>query len=229
MPPEQPQPRSQVAIFDLDRTITTFGTFTPFLLGTRKAFATRALLLLRFLPHMIAYKGGAISRRDLKNKMLRAAFTNLNRDKIAEFAEEFVARTLSTGLRGPAIAAIADHKARGDFLVLATASVDFYASLFAARLGFDTCVSTATNFSDRSNAALKIIGPNCYGADKVEMVTMALTGQNGRARNQQHWTFYSDHHSDFALLEICDAAFVISPKQKTRRQAGQRGFAILDW
>nr|WP_025896786.1 NTP transferase domain-containing protein [Kordiimonas gwangyangensis] len=62
------------AVFDLDRTLTKRGTFTPFLLSTRKGMVARSVLMLRLLRHMILYKAKRISRLELKNRMLTLAF-----------------------------------------------------------------------------------------------------------------------------------------------------------
>lgn len=221
--------KRRFAIFDLDRTITTGGTFTPFLLSTQKTLLARAALLSKLLPHMIAYKCGIIKRKTLKDKMLSAALDGVSRAKLSELSNTFVAIAVSSNLRPKAVEAIARHKSNGDCLVLATASVDFYASVFASQLGFEICVSTGTTYLEPSTTPIQTVGPNCYGAAKVEMVTAALAGQTGQPKNQQHWTFYSDHYSDVAMFELADEPYVISPAAKTRREAAKRNFPILDW
>ena len=219
----------RIAIFDLDRTLTSFATFTPFLLGTRKPLFAKAMLMARLLPHMVAHKVGLISRRALKDTMMNIALGRFSRQEISEMSAAFVERTLASGMRAKSLEAIERHKSEGDRLILATASVDFYAIRFAAQLGFDLCVSTATNFSDNSSEPLRLVGANCYGPDKARMVVEALRAGFEESRTGQHWTVYSDHHTDLHLFEVADAAIVVSPAGKTRREAAKRNFPVVEW
>ena len=178
---------------------------------------------------MLAHKLGLTSRKTLKDRMLKAALGALPREAIVELSLAFVEKSMSTRLRRKAVETINRHKADGDLLVLATASVDFYAKIFAERLGFDICVSTLTTFSHPTEQAPQIAGKNCYGPDKLDMVVSALRALTGEKRSQQHWTFYSDHYSDFALLTEADSAFVITPGSKSKKAAIANNFPILDW
>ena len=224
---------NRIAIFDLDRTITTFGTFTPFLLSTQKSPLDRAALLGGFIPHLAAYGVGSSDRKMLKDRMMANTLSSFSRAEIAAYSQAFVERTMISGLRPGAVEAIKKHNGAGDKLVMATASVDFYASIFAERLGFDLCIATRTTFNDPSSdangEAPRIVGANCYGRSKLDMVLAILEETTGAPRDQQHWTFYSDHHSDFVLLHEADTPVVVTPKLKTKTKAARENLPVVVW
>ncbi|MEX6633253.1 HAD-IB family phosphatase [Hyphococcus lacteus] len=219
----------RVAIFDLDRTITKIGTFTPFLLSTRANTFSKLTLAPNFTGPLVSYVQGRLDRVSLKNKMMEIALSEFTADEIAKHSHSFVDQTLLTGIRPKAIEALKHHQKNGDYTVLATASVDFYADLFAEKLGFDKSISTVTNFEQISSGPPIILGGNCYGENKLDMVTKEMSGALEQSRQEQHWTFYSDHHSDIALFKKVEAPFVISPNPKTKKKTDALEYPVLNW
>ncbi len=220
---------SGAAIFDLDRTITKSGTFTPFLLSTRDAGPARLALLARFTPYMALYKAGRLSRKTLKNQMMAMALAGFERAKIAAFADRFVAHILANGVYADAIAAIARHRAAGDRLILATASVDFYAQLFAERLGLDECIASETDYEENRTSPPQITGENCYGEAKRTLVSARLDAHYGEKRDNLRISFYTDHISDLPLLKTADAPNVVNPKSALRAHARKAGWLVCSW
>ena len=220
--------RSRAAIFDLDRTITRVGTFTPFLLSTRPDGPQRLALFARFVPHMALYKAGRLNRKTLKNRMLAMTLSGFEHARIAELSDRFVTGVMAGGLYADALAAIARHRADGDRLILATASVDFYARLIAERLGLDECIATATGF-ESDEAPPQIAGENCYGEAKREMVAARLDALYGQNRDNLHLSFYTDHISDLPLLQAVETPYVINPKPALHAHARQAGWQVCSW
>ncbi len=211
-----------IAIFDLDRTLTRRGTWTPFLwsiLRRRPARWPAALVLAT------AYLGcalGLIDRKRLKDVGLGVAAGGLDRARIAAFAGVFAERILACGLRPGAVATIDRHRRAGDRLVLATASLDLYAEPVAAALGIDTVVCTRSSWSA---GKLRIAGGNCYGPVKLAALEAALAGKRGDRRI----VAYSDDVSDLALLEWADHGVAVHPGRGLRGRAPARGIEIADW
>ncbi|TNE64358.1 MAG: hypothetical protein EP335_07800 [Alphaproteobacteria bacterium] len=218
-----------VAVFDLDRTITCVGTFTPFLLSSRDSLPAKAVLMARIARQMLRYVRGRIDRFTLKNRMLALAFSGMDPDAVRALADRFVRRTVARGLRPGCRLAIGMHRMGGDRLVLATAGIDLYADLFARYLGFDEVICTPTAFAARGNPPLFIAGENCYGAEKRRRVEAALLASGTVDRTHLHVSVYTDHRSDLALLDWADVAVVVSPDRKTRGVAKARAMTILNW
>ena len=219
----------RAAIFDLDRTITRFGTFTRFLISARPGVLSRIALLFQVVPQMLYYKAGGISRKTLKNRMMKIALAGKSHSDIAALAEEFVARIMETGLRREALETIERHRAAGEKLALATASVDFLAEKFCHRLNLDLCIATRTNFNEGADQPPEIVGENCYGDAKLTMVKERISSLRATPDEDIQISFYTDHISDFELLKVVDEAYVINPNTKLRAHAENAGWTILDW
>ena len=221
---------SDLAIYDMDRTVTRRATYTPFLLHCAIRRAPWRLLFLPFvLLSMIAYAARLIDRARLKevnHRLLLGA--QIHPRELAPLVESFAEAQLATNVRPGARRAIARDKSEGRRVVLATASYRLYADAIATRLGFDDVIGTGsvTGLDDRVHA--KIAGENCYGPAKMRMIAdwverSGLKGAHGHVR------FYSDHVSDQPAFEWSDEPVAVNPHGKLRRLAEQRGWAVEDW
>jgi len=221
---------SDLAIYDMDRTVTRHATYTPFLLhcAARRA-PWRLLLLPLVLVSMLGYVTRLIDRARLKeiNHRLLLGGRVHSRD-LQPLVESFADRQLAGNLRPGARLAIARDKAQGRRLVLATASYRLYADAIADRLGFDDVIGTGSIIGLDERVHAKIAGENCYGPAKLRMISdwveaSGLKGAHGHVR------FYSDHVSDQPAFEWSDEPVAVNPHGKLRRLAEQRGWAIEDW
>jgi HAD superfamily hydrolase (TIGR01490 family) len=221
---------SDLAIYDLDRTVTRRPTYTPFLLHCAIRRAPWRLLLLPFvLLSMLAYGLRLIDRARLKEINHRLVIgAHIHPRELQPLVESFADAQLRSNIRPGALEAIARDKAEGRRLVLATASYRLYADAIARRLGFDDVIGTGSVIGLDERVHAKIAGENCYGPAKLRMVAgwvekSGLTGKHGHVR------FYSDHVSDRPAFEWADEPVAVNPHGKLRRLAEQRGWAIEDW
>ncbi|HYX46935.1 MAG TPA: HAD-IB family hydrolase [Sphingomicrobium sp.] len=221
---------SDLAVYDMDRTVTKRPTYTPFLLhcAVRRA-PWRLLSLPLVLLSMLAYAARLIDRARLKeinHHLLLGAQIHPGDLKplVDSFADSQVARNVRPGARK----AISRDKAEGRRVILATASYRLYADAIAQRLGFDDVIGTGSviGLDDRVHA--KIAGENCYGPAKMRMISewvekSGLKGVHGHVR------FYSDHVSDQPAFEWADEPVAVNPHGRLRRLAEERRWAIEDW
>ena len=219
---------TDLAIYDMDRTVTRHATYTPFLLHCAMKRAPWRLLLLPLVAgSMLAYVAKLIDRGRLKEINHRLLLGhNRHPSELAPLVDSFAARTLAGNIRPGARDAIARDKAEGRRVVMATASYRFYARAIADALGFDDCIGTNSilGLDDRVHA--KIDGKNCYGPAKLEMVEAWLAAEG---LTRAHVRFYSDHASDAPVFEWADEAVAVNPHDKLKRLAAQRGWAVEDW
>jgi HAD superfamily hydrolase (TIGR01490 family) len=221
---------SDLAVYDMDRTVTRHATYTPFLLHCAIGRAPWRLVFLPFVVgSMIAYALRLIDRARLKeinHHLLLGPRTHPS--TLRPLVDSFADRQVAANVRPGARAAIARDKALGRGLVLATASYRLYADAIAERLGFDDVIGTGSviGLDDRVHA--KIAGENCYGPAKMRMIAdwVEASGLKGR---HGHVRFYSDHVSDRPAFEWADEPVAVNPHEKLRRLAEQRGWAIEDW
>ena len=221
---------SDLAIYDMDRTVTRHATYTPFVLHCAIRRAPWRLLLLPFvLLSMLAYTARLIDRARLKeiNHRLLLGDAIHPRD-LRPLVESFADRQIAGNIRPGARRAIERDKEQGRRLVLATASYRLYADAIAKRLGFDDVIGTGSIIGLDERVHAKIAGENCYGPAKLRMIAdwldaSSLKGAHGHVR------FYSDHVSDRPAFEWADEPVAVNPHGKLRRLAEQRGWAIEDW
>ena len=221
---------SDLAIYDMDRTVTRHATYTPFLLHCAIRRAPWRLLILPLVAlSMLAYVARLIDRARLKeiNHRLLLGDAIHPRD-LRPLVESFADRQIAGNIRPGARRAIERDKEQGRRLVLATASYRLYADAIAKRLGFDDVIGTGSIIGLDERVHAKIAGENCYGPSKLRMIAdwldaSSLKGAHGHVR------FYSDHVSDRPAFEWADEPVAVNPHGKLRRLAEQRGWAIEDW
>jgi HAD superfamily hydrolase (TIGR01490 family) len=221
---------SDLAIYDMDRTVTRRATYTPFLLHCALRRAPWRLLLLPFVAlSMLAYVTRLIDRGRLKEINHRLLVGHrVHPRELKPLIESFADKQVATNVRPGARAAIARDKADGRRLVLATASYRLYADAIAQRLGFDDVIGTHSLIGLDERVHARIAGENCYGPAKLRMIAdwveaSGLKGARGHVR------FYSDHVSDRPAFEWSDEPVAVNPHGKLRRLAEARGWAIEDW
>jgi HAD superfamily hydrolase (TIGR01490 family) len=221
---------SDLAIYDMDRTVTRHATYTPFLLHCAIHRAPWRLIFLPFvILTMLAYVARIIDRGELKeiNHRLLLGGT-IHPRELQPLVEDFADEQVKSNIRPGALEAIKRDKKQGRRLVLATASYRLYADAIAQRLGFDDVIGTNSIIGLDERVHAKIAGENCYGPAKLRMIAdwveaSGLKGAHGHVR------FYSDHVSDQPAFEWADEPVAVNPHRKLRRLAEQRGWRIDDW
>ena len=221
---------TDLAVYDMDRTVTRRATYTPFLLHCAVRRAPWRLLLLPLVAlSMLAYVLRLIDRAKLKeiNHHLLLGRAIHPRD-LKPLVDSFADKQLAANIRPGARAAIERDKVEGRRLALATASYRLYADAIAERLGFDDVIGTGSiiGLDDRVHA--RIAGENCYGPAKLRMIAdwieaSGLKGAHGHVR------FYSDHVSDRPAFEWADEPVAVNPHGKLRSLAEERGWRVEDW
>lgn len=224
------QSAAKLAIYDMDRTVTFRGTYTPFLLHVAMRTAPWRLLLTPLvLVAMLAYVLKLISRSRLKelNQYLMIG-GRVRRDRLAPHIESFADKVMAGNVRAGALARIAHDRAEGYRLVLATASYRLYVGAIARRAGFDDVIATDHLGQDLDYVRAKIAGENCYDVAKLAMIR-AWMAREGIDRAQAHIRAYSDHVSDAPMLDFADEAFAANPHPPLARLAAEKGWARFDW
>jgi len=219
---------TDIAIYDMDRTVTRHATYTPFLLHCALRQAPWRLLLLPFvIASMLAYAAKLIDRGKLKEINHRLLLGHRRHPKeLKPLVDSFAERTVASNVRPGARTAIARDKAEGRRVVMATASYRLYAEAIAERLGFDDVIGTGSIIGLDERVHAKIDGENCYGPAKLRMVEEWLA-KSGFERG--HVRFYSDHASDAPVFEWSDEPVAVNPHDRLRRLAAERGWAVEDW
>jgi HAD superfamily hydrolase (TIGR01490 family) len=221
---------SDLAVYDLDRTITRRATYTPFLIHCAlRRQQWRLLFVPIVLVAMLAYAIGLFDRGGLKEICQRLLIGDrVHANELRPLADSFADATVANNVRPGARKAIERDREQGRRLVLATASYRLYADAIAKRLGFDDVIATGSVIGLDERVHARIEGKNCYGEEKMRMIAewvekSGLTGVHGHVR------FYSDHASDAPAFEWSDEPVAVNPHDKLALMAAQRGWVVEDW
>jgi phosphatidylglycerophosphatase C len=211
-----------IAFFDLDGTITHHDTLFPLVLQHLSRRPLHLLRLLGVVPAAIAY----LFKRDraaLKQSLLRATLRGTARRDLSELSTRFVTETIDRRCFRDALTAIRRHREAGHYLVLMSASVDFYVPEFGRQLGFDHVISTGVAWNgDRLDGMLTT--PNRRGEEKANCLRQ-LVAERGDAE-----TFaYGNSDSDLPHLRLVRHGLLVNGSMAARRAAAAMGVATTDW
>jgi phosphatidylglycerophosphatase C len=217
--------KRNVAIFDLDHTITRYDTFVRYLIGFILRHPSVIIKNFNLFFAAILFKLGFKDNHWLKALVYRSLFSGRPTKEVDLWNSKFEKNVLTDGLRQKAFEKISFHKNRGDRVVLVTASFEFYVQRIADQLGFETLIGTKVEINSDGIFGDSIIGGNCYGRAKVERLKNIF----GDDHSDYHIIAYSDHHSDMPLLEWADEGIAVNPTKNLKEKAVTSGFPIEDW
>jgi HAD superfamily phosphoserine phosphatase-like hydrolase len=221
--------KAALAIYDMDRTITRRPTYGPFMaFAVRRLAPWRIVLTPLVLFTTLGYFVGLIDRGRLKEINFRMLIGRVSPPRLERAVEAFAERQVRTNIMAGARARLAEDRAAGRRLVLATASYRLYAAAIARRLGFDDVIATDVEYDAHGRTVARIDGVNCYGLGKLDMIEAWLQ-QEGLEREAVHIRFYSDHISDAPVHHWSDEAFATNAHARLVRLAEDEGWEVLDW
>ena len=155
---EKRRTKATIAVFDLDGTITRYDTYVPFLLGFLVSKPLRifrcGLLPLYALIHLLGLRGNSW----LKQKFLARCCGGASRQALADYSADFAARVVRKGLLPDAVAAIEFHRARGDRLILISASFDLYVDEIGRLLGFADVIASKAAWRSDGDLGMTLAG-----------------------------------------------------------------------
>jgi phosphatidylglycerophosphatase C len=178
-----------LAVFDLDGTIARHDTFGPYLWGylwRRPWRLPRALLALPAAARFLVNR----DRGAFKGAVIHALLGGAKRASLDLWAALYVAALMERGLYAEALSAIAMHRARGDRLLLMSASTDLDGRL-------DGRLATA----------------NCRGEEKRRCLAAVI------ARDAPGRVYaYGDSRADLDHMQLAQEGYLInvSPRQAAR-------------
>lgn len=220
---------TNLAIFDLDYTLTKRGTWGRFVLKN-----------LRFRPQywlpfaygtaraQLRYKRGKSDRCSVKQEMMRWSMVGKTKDDVIRMAEDFADKEINKGMRPGAIRALELHRDKGDAIIIASAAVCVIVDAMAQRLDIDHWVSTEMKW-ENGRLAAGFASENCYGSKKLERIEMLLAENPELKQNHTHITMYTDSYSDIELLRFSDKAVAVNADRKLSKASGIEGFEHVDW
>lgn len=213
----------QLAVFDLDGTITRHDTLIQFVLGYLKSRPWRLFGFLLALPAVVLYVLRVSDRGALKGAVMHWTLGGSSRRDLEEWTSRFVPRLLEQGVFAKAMDQIAEHKRNGDVLVLMSASPDLYVTAIGRCLGFTEVTCTGVRWSgDRFDGRLTT--ENCRGEEKVRRFGELRSRYAGLTT-----AAYGNADSDVDHLRLADRGVLVNGDEPARRRAVGLGVICESW
>lgn len=152
-----------------------------------------------------------------------AALARQDMSTLNAWHAEFMNEKIRPILLPKAFDLIEQHRARGDELVIITATNDFVTRPIAVHLGIHNLIATVAEQKNGRYTG-EIVGTPCYREGKVVRLQEWLDAGN---QTLEEATFYSDSHNDIPLLERVTHPVAVDPDPVLSEQAAQRGWATI--
>jgi phosphatidylglycerophosphatase C len=185
-----------LALFDFDGTITTRGTYPGFIkFAIRPRRKVSAGIILG--PLIVGYRVGLVSDRAIRKAMSRIVFRGEQPDRLRRLGERYAAEALSDLMRPLALERMAWHKARGDRVVVVSASLDVYLEPWGATMGVDVICTQLETQGGRVTG--RYLRGDCCGEEKARRI------KERYALGEYRTVYaYGDTEEDREMLDMAD-------------------------
>lgn len=184
-----------LALFDFDHTVTDRDTFSTFLKAQLPPRRLRWGGLLLAPLAFGYYRLKIVPARVLRAAVVRVGLAGLEHRGFAEAAERYAHDTLPGFIRPHALERIRWHQARGDTVVIVSASIDLYLRPWCRRQGVALICSQLGHRGGRFTGRYR--GRDCCGKHKARRVLKRYRLQDFSAVHA-----YGDSAEDLAMLAL---------------------------
>jgi phosphatidylglycerophosphatase C len=207
----------QLAVFDLDGTITHRDTLLPYVMGFPMSAPRKYLGMLCLCWTLLLFLLRLRDHGDVKSAFIRSTLRGQPRSKVDAWTAEFVPRIIASGVFADALSRIAQHRKDGARLVLMSASTDLYVPAFGKALGFDEVICTGVRWDeDRLDGHLTT--PNRRGTEKTRCFEQIRKGFTTAA--------YGNAGSDLDHLRLADQPLLVNASASAQSKARRLGVPV---
>ncbi|MEM8593271.1 MAG: HAD family hydrolase [Pseudomonadota bacterium] len=214
-----------LAIFDLDNT----------LLGGDSDHEWGEFLVAHELVDVVAYKqandqffedyqNGCLNMDNFLSFSLQP-LTQFSLERLNALHAQFMEERIQPIMLTKAADLLADHKHKGDTLLIITATNRFITEPIARLLNVDDILATEPEF-DGTKYSGNVVYPPCFQEGKITHLRGWLEQHPEHSLTDSY--FYSDSHNDLPLLELVDHPVAVNPDDTLRDIALNKSWPILD-
>ena len=168
------------------------------------------------------YVEGSLDIQEFLRFQLRPLAT-YRRTQLEDWREQYLASKIEPIVLPKARALLERHRARGDELIIITATNRFITEPIARRLGVVHLIATEAEMVAGEYTG-NVAGTPCFQAGKV---TRLLAWLQQHRQSLEHSWFYSDSHNDLPLLERVDHPVAVDPDDRLRAHAAQQDWPVI--
>ncbi|ALE52713.1 phosphoserine phosphatase [Candidatus Thioglobus autotrophicus] len=139
--------------------------------------------------------------------------------------QRFMQDKINDILLPKAQAVVDEHRAKGDTLLVITATNSFVTAPIVERYGIENLLATNPEVKDNQFTG-KVLGEPCFQQGKIIHLKQWLE-QTGESIKGAY--FYSDSHNDLPMLELVDHPVIVHGDDTLQKIAKQRDWPSLDW
>ena len=212
-----------LALFDLDNTL--LGGDSDYLWGcflVEHGIVDRELYESENQRFYDQYLQGSLDIHEFLRFQLKPLASH-RRDQLETWRDQYLASKIEPILLRKARELLEQHRARGDELVIITATNSFITAPIARRFGVAHLIATEPEVVAGQYTG-NVSGTPCFQQGKVARLH-AWLGQH--QQSLQHSWFYSDSHNDLPLLTEVEHPVAVDPDDRLRAHAVQHSWPII--
>lgn len=220
--------KARLAVFDFDGTTITGNS--PVLLVRRLAQLRmiRKRVIFRIMMWGAAYKLRLPQNESWVRGQVFSAFEGKPKEKVDAFLMDFYDSHIACRIRREAVDAMQAHRARGEHVVVVSATFEPIVLRAMESNPIDFQVSTRMKVAADGTYTREVEGLPVEGDEKLAAVTRFADRRFGKGC----WEIahaYGDHHSDRTVLGAAAVPHAVDPDRPLLRTARRLGWDVLDW
>jgi len=214
-----------LAIFDLDNTLLRGDSdhaWGEFLVEQRAV--DRERFASENNRYYAAYLAGTLDIYEFLEQHQLRPLAEHDRATLERWRTEFVRTKIAPLITPAARALVEQHRARGDTLLIITATNRFITAPIAEAFGIPHLIATEPEEVNGEFTG-KVTGVPSYREGKVERLSEWL---NDRHESLDDSWFYSDSHNDLPLLNLVDHPVAVNADETLADYARTRGWTMIE-
>jgi HAD superfamily hydrolase (TIGR01490 family) len=212
-----------VAFFDLDGTLVVGQTTLLLVKFLRRAGIVSRSFVVGTGLWFLGYKLGLLKVTEKSRNQGARVFAGRSEAEVDRLMRSFTEGVLAPRFHSAATAALAEHQAVGDRVVLISAALEPVVKAVCLRLGVADFVGTACEVrKGRYSGRLLGLSPHADEKKRVAAEYLRRWGVDGAVC----WA-YADHGSDLALLLSVGHPVAVNPKPELLAIAQRAGWPVL--
>ena len=214
-----------LAIFDLDNTLLrgdsdhAWGEFL-----VEQGAVDRERFASENNRYYAAYLAGTLDIYEFLEQHQLRPLAEHDRATLEHWRTEFVRTKIAPLITPAARALVEQHRARGDTLLIITATNRFITAPIAEAFGIPHLIATEPEEVNGQFTG-KVTGVPSYREGKVERLSEWL---NDRHESLDDSWFYSDSHNDLPLLNLVDHPVAVNADETLADYARTRGWIMIE-
>ena len=216
---------SRVALFDVDGVVLRgkgLNHFARYLVARGEA---KPVLAMRGAWYALGHRLGWLDGGTVLRRVAAAYLAGRRAAELARQGEEWFVERGAAAIYREAAELVSDHRRAGTPVVLLSGGMDFLVAPVARALGAVRWAAVEPEVQDGVLTG-RLREPLCIDDGKVHWAS-AVARELGVRLDE--CTFYTDDVGDLALLELVGESVAVNPDPRLRREAGRRGWRVLDF